>query len=141
MGCDLALSEILGSLLLPRTNCGTRLGYPKPVNIHDQTLLRLLRRLQLVSPQHSSVAGIGPNHYRRPFVQALHSLYVSTLGYRFYSIRRGKTTASFHSRGLLDSTAVGDHWPDFTCRIYVNESLMFLASMFMDPALQRSLSP
>ena len=131
----------LGTLLLPRAYGGTRFGYPELVIFNDQTLLRLLRRLQLVSPHYGSVAGIGPNRYRRPFAQALQSLYVSAWGYQFYSIRQNKITAGVHSRGPLDSTAACDLWPDFTCPIYVNECLIFLTSMFMDPALQRSLSP
>ena len=63
--CNLALSDDMGTLLLPRTKSGTRFGYPESVVIHDRTLLRLLRRLQLVSPNHGSVAGIVPSHYRR----------------------------------------------------------------------------
>ena len=63
------------------------------------------------------------------------------MGYQVYSIRRGRATADFHSHGLLDSTAVRGRWADVkTCRIYVNESLALLASLIMDPALQRSLS-
>ena len=139
--CDLALSDDMGTLLLPRTKSGTRFGYPESVIIHDRTLLRLLRRLQLVSPNHRSHAGIVPSHYRRLFAQALQSLGVASLGYQLYSIRRGGATADFHSHGLLDSTAVRGRWADVkTCRIYVNESLALLASLIMDPALQSSLS-
>ena len=79
--CHLALSDDMGTLLLPRTKSGTRYGYPESVIIHDHTLLRLLRRLQLISPNHGSVAGIVPSHYRRLFAQALQSLGVANLGY------------------------------------------------------------
>ena len=44
-----ALSSDMVALLLPRTKSGTRYGYPVSVIIHDRTLLRLLRRLWLVS--------------------------------------------------------------------------------------------
>lgn len=63
------------------------------------------------------------------------------LGYQVYSICRGGATADIHSHGLLDSFAVRGRWADVkTCRIYVNESLALLASLIVDPALQRSLS-
>ena len=138
---DITLSSQMGTLLLPRTKSGTRYGYPESVAIRDRTLLRLLRRLQLVSPREGSIAGVSPSHYRQLFSRALQSLGVGSLGYQAYSIRRGGATADFHSHGLLDATAVRGRWADFkTCHIYVNESLAVLASLVVDPALQRFLS-
>ena len=47
-GGDRALSTGRGTLLLPRSTCGTRYGL-SVVIIHDRTLLRLLRRFRRVS--------------------------------------------------------------------------------------------
>ena len=55
---DLALSEQMGTLLLPRTKSGMRYGYPESVVIQDRTLLRLLRRLQLASPKDATLANL-----------------------------------------------------------------------------------
>ena len=63
---DLALSEQMGTPLLPRTK-SELCGYPESTFIQDRTLLRLLRRLQLASPNDAALTDLSPGQFRRLF--------------------------------------------------------------------------
>ena len=130
-----------GSILLPITKSGQRIGAPESVTIDDPSvgkrLLVLKSRLQPGAPL---IQG-SMHEFRVFFNEALEALSLQALGFRPYSLRRGGATHDWLTFADLPRTVMRGRWANLkTAKIYINDGWQQIVNMQLQEAPLRKFA-
>jgi integrase len=117
-------------LNLGDTKGGKRRGEDEQVIVSDSGIVALVQFLLESLCVGDRLVPLTYHQFQRKFLALVKVFGLSNKGYRLYSLRRGGATFDYRSHGLLAKTAERGRWAHLkTCRLYISEATLLLASL------------
>ena len=133
-----------GTIQLPDSKSGTRMGRVEVVLFQDSFCVRAAAKLRSLLPSEGPLLQRSIPAYRAAFHGALEHFNLQTHLFQPYSLRRGGATHAWAMGAAFDKVQEQGRWSDArTARIYLTEGVQWLHEASYDPAtlaLQKAYS-
>ena len=138
---DVVVDPFRGTTFVALQSTKTSKQFQQSLTFHNPHLSRLVLSLKAKLPPEGAIWRFSTYTFRRCFQTLLEEVYLTSVGFTIYSLRRGGATHSYVQSHNLDKVARQGRWKDHrTAKIYLDDARAALIQMELPPEfLQKSV--